>query len=104
MKTEKSYGSLADIGSSARKIKERTKKMEIGVPDFGKTKPAEKTRPSHKNKNANQLMEELLKNVTKSKSEGNFDFEKISESIKQIMPYLTQEQQQNIMTILHKIK
>ena len=54
--------------------------------------------------NSFELMQELLKNVQKSKQDGSFDFEKLAGSIKQILPYLSQEQQNSVMTILNQIK
>ena len=58
----------------------------------------------YKDMNSFELMQELLKNVQKSKQDGSFDFEKLAESIKQILPYLSQEQQNSVMTILNQIK
>ena len=59
---------------------------------------------TYKDMDSNELMQELLKNVQKSKTDGSFDFDKISQSIKQILPYLSVEQQNSIMTILNQIK
>ena len=49
-------------------------------------------------------MQELAKNVAKQKQNGTFDFDSISQSINAILPYLSEEQRQNIMTLLSTIK
>ena len=58
----------------------------------------------YKDMNSFELMQELLKNVQKSKQDGSFDFEKLSKSIEQILPYLSQEQQNSVIAILNQIK
>ena len=59
---------------------------------------------TYKDMNSTELMQELFKNVQKSKQDGSFDFLKLSESVKQILPYLSQEQQNSVMSILNQIK
>ena len=58
----------------------------------------------YKDMDQNSLMQELLKNVDKQKSDGNFDFEKLRIQINQILPYLTLDQQKYLMTILQQLK
>ena len=59
---------------------------------------------TYKDMDQSQLMSELTKNIAKQKQDGSFDYNKIVSSISQVMPYLTGEQQQNLMTILNQIK
>ncbi len=58
----------------------------------------------YKNFNQNDLTSELFNNIEKQKNEGTFDYEKIKNTISQIMPYLNGEQQKNMLSILEKIK
>ena len=58
----------------------------------------------YKNFTQDELMQELAKNVAKQKQNGTFDFDSISQSINAILPYLSEEQRQNIMTLLSTIK
>ena len=50
------------------------------------------------------LTNELFNNIAKQKKDGTFDYEKIKNTITQIMPYLNAEQQKNLLSILEKIK
>ena len=59
---------------------------------------------NYKDMNSNQLFEELFNRVNESKKNGTFDFDKLKESIQQIMPYLSEEQQKNVLSILGQIK
>ena len=54
--------------------------------------------------NSTELMQELLKNVSNSKQNGTFDFDQLAQSIQQILPYLSSEQQNSILTILNRLK
>ena len=58
----------------------------------------------YKNLTQEELMQELAKNVAKQKQNGTFDFDNISQSINAILPYLSEEQKQNIMSLLSVIK
>ena len=58
----------------------------------------------YKDFSQSQLMDELSKQVAKQKKEGNFDFEKIMNSVNSIMPYLNDEQKQNIIMLLNNLK
>lgn len=58
----------------------------------------------YKNFNQNDLTNELFNNIAKQKKDGTFDYEKIKNTITQIMPYLNAEQQKNLLSILEKIK
>ena len=58
----------------------------------------------YKNFNQNDLTNELFNNIAKQKKDGTFDYEKIKNTITQIMPYLKAEQQKNLLSILEKIK
>ena len=58
----------------------------------------------YKNFNKNDLTNELFNNIAKQKKDGTFDYEKIKNTITQIMPYLNAEQQKNLLSILEKIK
>ena len=58
----------------------------------------------YKNFNQNDLTNELFNNIAKQKKDGTFDYEKIKNTITQIMPYLNAERQKNLLSILEKIK
>ena len=58
----------------------------------------------YKDYDSKSLMHELFKNVEQQKSEGSFDFDKLQSQVQQMLPYLTIEQQKNLMTILSQLK
>ena len=58
----------------------------------------------YKNFSQDELTNELFKNIAKQKSDGTFDYEKINQTISQVLPYLNENQKNNLMTILQKIK
>ena len=86
--------------------------------DFAKNKTYERNEMSKSESNQNienlyekykdysqaELMEELAKQVAKQKKDGSFDFEKIMNSVNTILPYLNQEQKENILNLLSSIK
>ena len=81
--------------SSEQKQNTGAKEQEQKVEDLYNT---------YKDMNSTELMQELLKNVQKSKQDGTFDFSKLTKSVEQILPYLSQEQKNSIMTILNQLK
>lgn len=51
-----------------------------------------------------ELMQELLKATNEKKEKGEFDYNKLSDNINSLSPFLTSEQQNNIKGILEKLK
>ena len=68
------------------------------------TKTVEEMYNTYKNMNSNDLMVELMKNVSKQKEDGTFDMNKINSTLSSVMPYLTEEQKNNLLSILSQIK
>lgn len=68
------------------------------------SKTVEQMYDTYKNMNQSELMNELKKNVSKQKQDGSFDYNKLSSTIEQVLPYLSQDQQKNLMSILNQIK
>ena len=58
----------------------------------------------YKDKNENELMEELLKNVSMQKQNGTFDYQGLCNMLKTFSPYLSQEQVGKIQNLLNQIK
>lgn len=58
----------------------------------------------YKNLSQDELMQQLAKNVREQKQNGTFDFEHISNSINMILPYLSDEQKQTILSLLNGLK
>lgn len=58
----------------------------------------------YKNFTQDELLQELAKNVANQKQNGTFDFDSISKSINAILPYLSEEQRQNILSLLSTLK
>lgn len=59
---------------------------------------------TYKNMNQNELMEELINQVSKQKQDGTFNYQQINNSVQQLMPFLNDEQKNNLLSILQKIK
>ena len=58
----------------------------------------------YKGKDQDQLLVQLFENVQKQKSEGTFDYQSLCVIIDKISPFLSDEQQQKIKSLLTKIK
>lgn len=58
----------------------------------------------YKDKSQSEIMQELFGQVQKQKQNGTFDYEKIVSMVNMMSPYLNQEQKNNILTILSKLK
>lgn len=58
----------------------------------------------YKNKNQQQLLDELFKNVEEQKQNGSFDYNGLTNMLEKMSPFLNQEQKQNLETLLNKIK
>ena len=58
----------------------------------------------YKNKNENELYDELIKNVAMQKQQGNYDHQKLSQTAEKLLPFLTQEQSQKLNQILQSLK
>ena len=57
-----------------------------------------------KNKNQDELMGELFKNINKQKAEGTFNYENIQKLTSSLIPYLSEEQVKKMHDILKSIK
>lgn len=59
---------------------------------------------SHKNLSQAQLQQELLREVSKQKMAGTFDFEKLSKTFEMVSPFLSEEQKSHINSMLQGLK
>lgn len=57
-----------------------------------------------KDKNPNELMDDLFDEVARQKNAGSFDFESLLSSVEAMAPFLSAEQYANIQNLLKKIK
>lgn len=90
---------------SSTKQEEKTSKEEQKTKIQGeKSKDMQSLYEQYKNMDKNSLMQELIKNVDKQKREGSFDFSALQSQVSQVLPYLTQDQQKYLMTILSQLK
>ena len=69
-----------------------------------KQETAEQIFNKYKNKNQEDLMNELFKNVDKQKQNGNFDYKSLVCMAEKMSPFLSPEQKQNLEILLNKIK
>lgn len=90
---------LSEFKSKGKKQTEKQEKEKIN-----ESTDVKNLYEKYKDMDQNSLMQELLKNVDKQKSDGNFDFEKLRIQINQILPYPTLDQQKYLMTILQQLK
>ena len=67
-------------------------------------KSVEEMYNNYKNMNSTQLMQELFSQVNMQKQNGTFNFDKLNESINQVLPYLGEEQKNNLLSILNSLK
>ena len=67
-------------------------------------KSVEEMYNNYKNMNSAQLMQELFSQVNMQKQNGTFNFDKLNESINQVLPYLGEEQKNNLLSILNSLK
>lgn len=88
---------------STQKKEEKQEKIN-NEPQKKSTEDVEKLFDKYKDIDSNSLMQELIKNVDKQKSDGSFDFEKLQSQISQVLPYLSTDQQKYLMTILSQLK
>ena len=58
----------------------------------------------YKDMNSAELMQELKNQVSKQKQEGTFDYNKLSSTINQVLPYLSDNQKNNLLSILNSLK
>lgn len=68
------------------------------------TKKIEDLYEKYKDKNEDELLNELLKNVEKQKKEGSFNYQGLINTIDKISPFLSKEQNLRIKEILENIK
>ena len=57
----------------------------------------------YKDKNEDELKEELFNTINKQKQDGTFNKDSLENTLNKISPFLTQEQNQKINEILNKI-
>lgn len=69
-----------------------------------KTKRVEELYDEYKDKNEDELLAELFKNVQKQKQDGTFDYDALVNTVNKIAPFLTKEQNLKIKDLLEKIK
>ncbi len=89
---------------SSTKQEEKTNKEEKTNAQSEKSQDMQSLYEKYKDMDKNSLMQELLKNVDKQKKEGSFDFSALQSQVTQVLPYLTQDQQKYLMTILSQLK
>ena len=94
---------LSQFKSSTRQ-EEKTNKEEKTNAQGEKSQDMQSLYEKYKDMDKNSLMQELLKNVDKQKKEGSFDFSALQSQVTQVLPYLTQDQQKYLMTILSQLK
>ena len=94
---------LSQFKSSTRQ-EEKTNKEEKTKAQGEKSQDMQSLYEKYKDMDKNSLMQELLKNVDKQKKEGSFDFSALQSQVTQVLPYLTQDQQKYLMTILSQLK
>lgn len=58
----------------------------------------------YKNMDQNSLMQELVSQVSKQKQDGTFDYDKLNKTIQSVMPYLTEQQKNNLLSIISQLK
>lgn len=77
------------------KKEQRSKEIPSGVQEFF---------DSHKNLSQSQLQEEILREVSKQKMAGTFDFEKLSRTFEMMSPFLSEDQKNQINSMLQGLK
>ena len=68
------------------------------------TKRVEELYDEYKDKNEDELLSELFKNVNKQKKDGTFNYNSLKSTIDRMSPFLTKEQNLKIKELLEKIK
>ena len=58
----------------------------------------------YKDKNEDELIIELIKNVEKQKRDGTFKYDALIKTLEKLRPFLTKEQNEKIKEILKKIQ
>ena len=59
---------------------------------------------TYKNMDQSELMKTIMDEVAQQKQKGTFDYEKLNASLSQVLPFLSDEQKNNLLTILQKLK
>ncbi len=83
--------------------KKDTKQEKINKTNVD-NKKIEEAYNTYKDMNENQLMAELLSQVSKQKQNGTFNYQQIKNSVETLTPFLNEEQKNNLLSILEKIK
>lgn len=58
----------------------------------------------YKDKSEDELMNELLRNVSKQKQDGSFNYNSIADTFDKLSPFLNSEQNLKLKELLQKIK
>ena len=67
-------------------------------------KKAEDLYEKYKDMSQGDLMNELMAQVANQKSNGTFNYNQLENSVQQVLPFLNEEQKNNLLTILQKLK
>ena len=67
-------------------------------------KKAEDLYDKYKDMSQGDLMNELMAQVANQKSNGTFNYNQLENSVQQVLPFLNEEQKNNLLTILQKLK
>ena len=67
------------------------------------TKNVEEIYDKYKDKNQDELLNELFNNVNKQKENGTFNYEAICNMVEKMSPFLTKEQNLRIKELLKKL-
>ena len=81
--------------------KEKITKSSVGNEN---TKNVEELYDKYKDKNEDELLSELFKNVAKQKEDGTFNYEGLLNTINKVSPFLSKEQNLKIKEILKNIQ
>ncbi len=79
-------------------------KSAEGKEDINNTKKVEDIYEKYKDKNEEELLSELCKNVAKQKQDGTFDINSLNEMASKMSPFLTKEQNLKLKEIINQIK
>lgn len=75
-----------------------------GKDEINNNKRVEDIYEKYKDKNEDELLSELFKNVAKQKQEGTFDINLLNEMASKMSPFLTKEQNLKLKEIINQIK
>ncbi len=91
-----------NTNTTKEEIKSKNDKEKVKTEQTQKS--IEELYDTYKNMNSSELLTQLKKQVENQKKDGSFNFDNLTSSLNQIMPFLNEEQKNNLMTILNQIK